>query len=137
MPDRVPDADLIRRLRVGDRDAAGTYYDRYFDAMFREARKAYGPDESACLDVVHDAMLKVIKSPPKADVAEYLEAWSRRVARSVAVDRARAESRRGRREQAAAAERASVEIPREANATKNRDVHGLLGRCEESVRTLL
>lgn len=131
-------ADLIRRLRAGDRDAAGLYYDLYFDAMYLAAGSVVGADEAACLDVVHDAMLKVIAAPPPASSAGYLDAWSRKVAKSVAIDRLRGEARRVRREAAATdGTPAEVSSPLTDEVPPSDRVRGLLGRCDAAARDLL
>jgi len=81
-------------VAAGRRDAFADFYCAHFDRMYRQARHATGRDESFCLDVVQDAMLRVIRSlrvPFGSERA--LHAWLRRVVVSCAIDRLRAEQR--------------------------------------------
>ncbi len=59
--------DFINRVAAGDAVAITSYYEQYFDLMFREAARVVGKDESACLDVVQEAMLKTLRSIKPAD----------------------------------------------------------------------
>ncbi len=63
------------------------------------AGRATGRDESFCLDVVQEAMLRVIKSMPKSIASDdELRAWLSRVVRTCAMDMLRGERRRRKRE---------------------------------------
>lgn len=89
---------LTSAIASGDTEAFARFYQRWFDEMLREARRAGAADEQSGLDVVHDAMMRVIrKLRPMPDDA-HLRRWLRKVVRSCAVDRIRRESRRRRRE---------------------------------------
>lgn len=87
--------------------------------MYREARALTRRDESFVLDVVHDAMLKVIRSIKPFSTDEKLESWLRTVVKSCALDLLRREARRIRRERKAAP---SESIPAE-DAAPDRAVH--------------
>lgn len=92
---------LTRAVASGDPEALARLYEREFDFLYREAHRATGRDESFCLDVVHDTMLRVIRSIPVLEDTASLRAWLRRVVRSCAVDRLRSDARRAGRESAA------------------------------------
>jgi RNA polymerase sigma factor (sigma-70 family) len=62
------------------------------------ARSASGRDESFCLDVVQDCMMRVVKSLPSLPTEAAVAAWLARALFTTAVDRLRQEQRRRRRE---------------------------------------
>jgi RNA polymerase sigma factor (sigma-70 family) len=95
--------ELTAAVASGDTEAFARLYRDRFDEMYAEARRATGRDESFCLDVIQDAMLRVIKSMKVMDTEQRLRAWLRVVVQSCAYDRLRSEARRQRREQAALA----------------------------------
>ena len=69
-------------------------------------RARRGRDEHFCLDVVHDAVLRIVRTiRPVRGGEGQLIAWLRLVVRSVAYDLLRREQRRAAREQAASAGR--------------------------------
>ena len=98
---------LTEAIASGNTEAFATFYQRWFDTMYAQARSASGRDESFCLDVVQDAMLRVIKSVPSMASDDDLRRWLRVVVQSCAYDRFREETRRRSREQRAVAMRAS------------------------------
>jgi RNA polymerase sigma-70 factor (ECF subfamily) len=59
-----------------------------------------GRDEAFCLDVVHDVMMRVIRSIKPMDDASAIAKWLRVTVRSCAIDRLREERRRRDRESA-------------------------------------
>lgn len=83
--------DLVK----GDRDAFAAFYEQYFDFLFHEAKKASRGDESVCLDIVQDVMMRVIISlrVPMQSEAQ-VRAYLRRIILSVTIDRLRTEQRR-------------------------------------------
>lgn len=89
---------LTRQMAAGDPAAIEAFYRRHFDLMYREARRCTGGDEATGLDLVHDAMLKALHSIRPLKTPQDLEAWTRRLVRSVAIDHLRATTRRLRRE---------------------------------------
>ena len=93
---------LTRAIASGDTEAFARFYRRWFDRMYAEANRVTGRDESFCLDVVHDGMMRVIRSLGPMDNEAVLWGWLRAVIRSCAFDRLRREMRRRRREQAGA-----------------------------------
>lgn len=103
MTDRT--RDITAAIARGDPAALERLYRERFDFLYSAARTATRRDESFCLDIVHDAMLRVIKSMKPIDSAPQLEAWLRKAVLTAARDRFRAESRRARREALAGAGR--------------------------------
>lgn len=93
-------SDLTRAIASGDTEAFARFYDRWFDAMYAEARRVTRRDEAFCLDVVQDAMLRVIRGMKPLDTESRLHCWVRRVVHSCALDRLRADLRRARRDAA-------------------------------------
>ncbi len=98
---------LTEAIASGNTEAFATFYRQWFDTMYAQARSASGRDESFCLDVVQDAMLRVIKSVPSMTSSDDLRRWLRVVVQSCAYDRFREEARRKAREQRAVVLRAS------------------------------
>jgi RNA polymerase sigma factor (sigma-70 family) len=95
--------ELTGRIAAGDEEALAAFYRARFDSMFRQARRDTGRDESFCLDVVHDTMLRVISALPRIDDERALQSWVRRTVRSCAYDALRRDARRRRREEAVTA----------------------------------
>ena len=102
-------AELVRRIAAGDPAAFAAFYEQWFDAAFVLARTASRRDESFCLDVVQDVMLRVSdRVPPLASDAA-VGAWMSRAVYTSVLDRLRGERRRQRREQAVAAAAADAQ----------------------------
>jgi RNA polymerase sigma factor (sigma-70 family) len=85
-------------VAAGDREALAVAYRHWFGLMYAEARRATGRDESFCLDVVQDAMMRLIRTMRPIDGHAELRRRLRVVVRSCACDLLRAEWRRRRRE---------------------------------------
>ena len=96
---------LTTAIASGDTEAFARFYGAWFDAMYAEAARATGRDEAFCLDVIQDAMLRVIRRMRPMATEGDLRRWLRAVVQSCAYDRLRGESRRRRREAEAAAGR--------------------------------
>ena len=97
----APDATAVRLSRGiarGDHAALDEFYRAWFDRAFAAARALSRRDEAFCLDVVQEAMLRVIKSLPPLSGAAALEAWMHTAIRSSTIDALRAEARRVARE---------------------------------------
>ena len=113
MPDEIE--QLTAAMSRGDRRAVGAFYERYFGLLFRCARSATrgrraAADEHFCLDVVHDAVLRIVRTiRPVCGGEGQLIAWLRLVVQSVAYDLLRREQRRTARERAASASHPSTE----------------------------
>jgi len=89
-------AELTARMAAGERQAIEVFYRRYFDWLFAEARRAVGRDEAFCLDVVHDAVLRIVRCIRAVSGEGELRRWLRIVVRTTAYDLLRAERRRER-----------------------------------------
>jgi RNA polymerase sigma-70 factor (ECF subfamily) len=94
---------LTAAMAAGDQDAVETFYRRYFDWLYAQARRATRRDESFCLDVVQDAVLRIVRTIRRVSSEPELRAWLRLVVQTTALDRLRSERRRQRRELAFAA----------------------------------
>ena len=77
---------LTTLMAAGDPAAIEQFYECYFDLMYREAYRATNGDESTCLDVVQDSLLKILKCLRPMNSFDQLKSWTRKVVRSVAID---------------------------------------------------
>lgn len=89
---------MTAAMAAGDPRAVEAFYRQYFDLMYRHACSITHRDESFCLDVVQDAVLRVIRTIRPADSEPQLVAWLRLVTQTAAYDLLKGESRRKRRE---------------------------------------
>jgi len=80
----------------GDTEAFARFYRQRFGEMYADARRATGRDEAFCLDIVQDAMLRVIRSMKPVETERALRTWLRAVVQSCAYDRLRKEARQRR-----------------------------------------
>lgn len=95
-------------IASGDTQAFAAFYRTWFDHALQHASQCTGRDEQFCLDVVHDAMVRVIRSIRPMKSKDDVARWLRAVVKSCAYDRLRRESRRRRREHARADPRNGV-----------------------------
>jgi RNA polymerase sigma factor (sigma-70 family) len=102
---------LTDAMAGGDPQAVTTFYEDYFDWMYTQARLATARDESFCLDVVQEAMLRVIRSIKPVDNEARLRAWLRLVVQTTALDLLRKERRWKVREMARATSEVVVPPP--------------------------
>jgi RNA polymerase sigma-70 factor (ECF subfamily) len=104
---RLPDAsphvlDVVRltaAMSRGEAAAVETFYRAYFDRLYAEARQACRRDESFCLDVVQDAVLRIMRTIQPVESQGQLVSWLKLVIRTTAYDLLRSERRRRLREQ--------------------------------------
>lgn len=89
---------LTQAIAKGDASAFACFYDAWFDRLHGMARSATGRDESFCLDVVQEAMIKIMRSMKRFENEEALGAWLRIIVLRCALDRLRADRRRAARE---------------------------------------
>jgi len=102
----TPDTStLTAAIARGDVEAFGVFYESWFDRVHALARASTRRDESFCLDVAQDVMLRAVRSMRRFDDEAGLGRWLGRIVYSVAIDHLRREARRRRREEAVAAER--------------------------------
>lgn len=117
----------------GDRDAVAAFYEAWFDRTLAAATRACGRDESFCLDVVQEVMIKVAgRMPPLATHAE-VERWMWRVTYHAALDALRGEKRRRDREQS----RASGGAGHERDDARLEWLRGELARLSSEERLLV
>lgn len=90
-------SEATQKIAKGDVRLFAEFYESFFDLMYQEARRLSGRDESFCLDIVQDAMLKAIHSMRQVNSKTHLEAWCKTVVKSVVYDRIRSELARQRR----------------------------------------
>ena len=112
---------LTASLAAGDSAAVEVFYRRYFNLLFRAARRAAGRDEAFCLDVVQEAVLRVIRSAERTESEAAWTCWLRLVVRTAAYDLLRAESRRRRRETGVAISVNEAAMPPAATACDDAD----------------
>ena len=85
----------------GDTESLAELFRTRYSFMYAEARKASGRDESFCLDVVQEAMIRVMRSIKPVDSEASLRSWLGLVVKSCAYDRIRKEKARRSSEQTA------------------------------------
>ena len=91
-------ARLSREIAAGDADSFGRYYEYFFERMYKQAKQLTAMDESSCLDIVQNAMMKAIKGMKPMQDETQLAAWTRVVVRNAAFDYLRKTARRMERE---------------------------------------
>ena len=83
------DARLIARAQGGDSDAFAALYDRHYDAIRRYLVTALR-DRHDAEDAAQDVFVQAFRALPRYEVrAQPLRSWLFRIARNVAIDRAR------------------------------------------------
>ena len=85
-------------MASGEEEAVERFYRQYFDWLFGQARRASGRDEAFCLDVVQDAVLRVMRTVRAVKSEGQFRAWLKLVVQTTALDRLRLEDRRRHRE---------------------------------------
>lgn len=94
---------MTQAVAAGDPEALGRLYDDWFDVMFHIAGRYAGDDEHGRLDLIQEAMVRMIKARPVFDCDAQLHAWLTRTIRHAAIDAARRQQRRRDREARCAA----------------------------------
>ena len=85
---------LIQRMAAGDEDALGELYDRWRTVVFAVATRIVG-DARDAEEVLEDTFFQAWRQAPRYDLARgSVGTWLVTMARSRALDRARAEGRR-------------------------------------------
>jgi RNA polymerase sigma factor (sigma-70 family) len=93
---------LTRAMARGEEPAITEFYRRFFDWLYRTARRVSGRDESFCLDIVQDATLRVVRTIRPVAREAQLTAWLRLIIQTTTYDALRREQRRRAREEAQA-----------------------------------
>ena len=108
--DAAGDADVMRRIRAGDRGAIDDLYERFRRPAFALARRILA-DESLAEDVLQEVFLSVWRDPAAYDGARgSFSSWLLAVVHHKAVDAVRREESQ-RRRQALAEEDLALEEP--------------------------
>ncbi|TWT56780.1 RNA polymerase sigma factor SigV [Thalassoglobus neptunius] len=123
--------ELTEGLMAGETEAIENYYEEFFSTMFHQAQRSIGADEQTCLDLVHDAMLKMLKSIRVMESRSKLRAWTKKLVASVAID-----FLRKRRSQLRLAQRAAANSEAEASNEELERVEARLMWLSESLSLL-
>src|SRR3954449_9860860 len=108
--DDVADADLVRRIRAGDRSAVDDLYDRFRRPAFALARRILG-DDGLAEDVLQDVFLSVWRDPGAYDRGRgTFASWLLAVVHHKSVDAVRREESQ-RRRQRKAEEDVELDVP--------------------------
>jgi RNA polymerase sigma factor (sigma-70 family) len=87
-------------MAAGDEGAIEDFYRCYFDWLYLKARRATGRDEAFCLDVVQEAVLRIVRCVRPIESEGQFRAWLRLVVQTTAYDLMKSDARRLRRETA-------------------------------------
>ncbi|MBX3359338.1 MAG: sigma-70 family RNA polymerase sigma factor [Phycisphaeraceae bacterium] len=133
-----------RGVARGEAEAIERLYEEWFDRAYAMSRRLTGRDEAFCLDVVHDAFVRVIGARRvigRIASKEELDRWMSRVVRTAALDRLRGESRRRAREAGrSAADQPRVAAEDELNESREaleQWINAVFGGLDEGDRELL
>ena len=128
---------LTRALAAGNEDAVETFHRRYFDWLYAQARRATRRDEAFCLDVVQDAMLRIIRTirPVECDVR--FRAWLKLVVQTTAWDRLRSERRRRQRELVAIVGRETLDNDEPADTEQQEWLKEQIARCDPEIARMI
>lgn len=130
-------AALGARIARGDRAALGAFYEAWFGRCYAMARSLTGRDESFCLDVVQEAMLRVVRGVRRMDSDADLARWMVRVVHSSALDLLRRERRRAGREREAARRRVEPVAKGRADGPDAAWLAGALAALDAQERAML
>lgn len=97
-PGPIDIAAITRDIVRGNHAQFDVFYSRWFTLAYFVARACTRADESTCLDVVQDAMLRVIKSIPIMHTVADVDRWLAQVTRRVAIDHMRRNARAAARD---------------------------------------
>lgn len=112
-------------LSRGDRAAIEHFYRSGFPVALAVARHATRRDESFCLDVVHDAMIRVLRGVKPSLSDAQLDVYLKRCVVTSSIDRLRREKRRAARERS-----------REVHATAQVSEPDLIASLREALNQL-
>ena len=128
---------LTRALAAGNEDAVETFHRRYFDWLYAQARRATRRDEAFCLDVVQDAMLRIIRTVHPVECDVRFRAWLKLVVQTTAWDRLRSEKRRRQRELVAIAGREASESDDPPDAEQQEWLREQIARCDPEIARMI
>ena len=131
--DNSADADLVRRVRAGDRDAVDDLYARFRRPAFALARRILA-DDTLAEDVLQDVFLSVWRDPGAFDAARgSFSSWLLAMVHHKAVDAVRREESQ-RRRQNRAEEELALDAP---TAARDVEDEAWTRVVAEQVRTAL
>jgi RNA polymerase sigma-70 factor, ECF subfamily len=81
----LSDAELIERIRCGDRNAYAPLVDRHQTLLYRHAM-GMGVDHDTSLDLVQDAFVKAYTRLAECQDPAHFRAWVFRIARNLCLD---------------------------------------------------
>jgi RNA polymerase sigma-70 factor (ECF subfamily) len=84
-PLHASDADLVARVRRGDRDAYGALVSRHQEPLYRHAR-GMGLDHDTSLDLVQDTFIKGYARLDECRDSAHVRAWLFRILRNLCLD---------------------------------------------------
>src|SRR5690348_9977718 len=87
-------------MAAGDEAAVEAFYRQYFDWLYAQARRYSRRDEAFCLDVVQDAVLRIIRTVRAVPSEAQFRGWLCLVVQTTTLDCLRCERRRAKRETA-------------------------------------
>ncbi len=129
-------AGITRDISRGDHAAFDAFYSHWFPLAFAVARACTRADESTCLDIVQDTMLRVIKSIPVLHTTADVDRWLAHVTRRVAIDHLRRAARAAARSPLRATDRVidrsapqTAPPPHVAGTTLASDEHAQLAQA--------
>jgi len=105
--------ELTAAIASGNDEALAVLYRGWFDWLYREARRVSRCDESFCLDVVQDVMMRLVRTIKPMETEANLRAWLSTVLRCCILDRLRGERRREARHRRLTLSRPAEECPAE------------------------
>jgi RNA polymerase sigma-70 factor (ECF subfamily) len=82
------DAEIVRRVVSGDRDAYATLVNRHQSVIYRHAC-GMGLDHDTSLDIVQDAFIKAYSRLEDCSDPSHFRAWVFRIARNLCLDHVR------------------------------------------------
>src|SRR3954447_12385269 len=124
-------------MAAGNEDAVETFYQRYFDWLYAQARRATRRDESFCLDVVQDAMLRIIRTVHAVSDETRFRAWLKLVVQTTAWDRLRSERRRRQRELVAIAGRETSENDEAPDVEQQEWLREQIAKCDPEIARII
>lgn len=136
----TPTAPLTAPIARGDERAFAAFYEQWFDRALALARSFSRRDETFCLDVVQDCMLRVVRAMRPLGSESAVNAWMAKTVLTTTLDHLRRETRRTRRERRAAPPEAALDAdPRLAAEASERQawLHDRLAELPVDDRQLL
>ncbi len=80
-------------MAAGHEEAVEIFHGEYFDWLYAQARRVSGRDEAFCLDVVQDALIRIVRCIKPVRNEAQLRAWLGLVVQTAVYDRLRSDLR--------------------------------------------